>query len=329
MTSPHKPTFPMAWQPLVEDAANALRALALNEDAKARIANDPSLMSIVRKIAHRYIGGETLAEALITLARVAKVRPATIDYMGESCRDQAFANSETEVFLALIEEIRTRAIPSSISLDLSHIGSVISADLGYENASKIASACRDMGTEMIISMEGSDRTDLILSTHARLCKTFSNVGITIQARLLRTERDIEVLLDRPGKIRLVKGAYLEPESVAYPRNSPQLASAYRQYAKRLIQSGHSCSIATHDRDILNELHEFIESQDLRKKPYEFEMLLGLWDDQLNVMSSRGHATREYVVYGAEWFLYVCNRIAEEPIRAYQALVDAVTAKANG
>lgn len=318
-----KLALPTVWQPLVDQAANALRAFALDEDAKTMIAANPALEQIAYQVSKRYVGGQTTIEALATMERIGQVRNLTVDYMGESCRDRDFANTETEVILGLIQDIQTRAIPSSISLDLSHIGSIIDIDFAYENAARIARACQDIGTEMIISAEQSDRTDLTQKLHARLCQQFDNVGITVQARLHRTEQDLEKLLERPGKIRLVKGAYLESERTSHARNSPELAQAYRKYAKQLLESTHICSIATHDRGILDELHQFILEHKLQTNPYEFEMLLGLWDDQLDLMKAQGHATREYVVYGKEWFLYVLNRIAEEPVRVYQALVDAV------
>jgi proline dehydrogenase len=319
-----KPTFPNLWKPQVDAAANSLRALALDEGLKARIAADQHLTAIAKKVSARYIGGETVGQALDTITRIAKKRKVTVDYMGESCRDRAFASQETEVFVELTKKIGELKLPCSISLDLSHIGSLIEHDFAFANAKKIATACRDIDTEMIISAEGSDRTDLTHALYTDLCKEFTNVGMTVQARLHRTEQDIETLLQMPGKIRLVKGAYLETEEKAFPRNSEALEQAYRRFAQRLIQSGHSCSIATHDKTILTDLHHFISDQKLHKNPFEFEMLLGLWDDQLDEMTELGYPTREYVVFGKEWFLYVCNRIAEEPIRLYQALNDVAS-----
>ena len=145
--SSDKPAFPTVWRPLVDQAANALRAFALNEDAKTMIAANPALEQIAYQVSKRYMGGQTTIEALETMARIGEVRNLTVDYMGESCREKDFANAETEVILGLIQDIRTRAIPSSISLDLSHIGSIIDADFGYENAGRIAQACQDIGTE--------------------------------------------------------------------------------------------------------------------------------------------------------------------------------------
>jgi proline dehydrogenase len=321
--------LPENWQSFVANGADALRALALNERAKKHISDDPVLLPIARRIAHRFIAGETINEALVTLQLcAANGHYVTVDYMGESCRDEAFASAETAQFIELIDRLNANNIESSISLDLSHIGSMLSYEIGLANAQAIASACKQSGREMIISAEGSDRTELTHRIYEALCVNFDNVGITVQARLHRTAQDLKKLLQLPGKIRLVKGAYFEPETTAHARTSPALLIAYNDYARQLIESGHRCSIATHDRSILDGLHQFIQTNNLQPQPFEFEMLLGLWDDQLETAKSRGYATREYAVYGKEWFLYVCNRIAEEPIRLYQALVDAVDATTN-
>jgi proline dehydrogenase len=319
-----KPHFPLAWLELVSHGADALRALALNEVVKQRIANDPALRSIARRISDRFIGGETDFEAIQTLSQIeSKGHQSTVDYMGESCRDPELANSETDCFLGLIEKLDQHKLTSSISLDLSHIGSAISFEQGLHNATRIATRCKQSNREMIISMEGPDRVGLTLDLYRQLSKEFSNVGITVQARLHRTKSDLPQLLTLPGKIRLVKGAYLADESIAFTRDSNALQQAYREYAVTLIQSGHRCSIATHDSGIIQDLTQHLRQLKTPATQVEFEMLLGLGGTQLDNLKQSGYQTREYVVYGKEWFLYVCNRIAEEPIRVYQALVDAI------
>ena len=151
----------------------------------------------------------------------------------------------------------------------------------------------------------------------------SNVGITVPAKLHRTATDLPELLRLPGRIRLVKGAMFEPVEIAYPRNSPELASAYRRYAALLLRSGHKCSIATHDRAIQHELTAMIRAEGIAAGPYEFESLIGLGEQNIADLRDAGFATREYAVFGKEYFLYVLNRISEEPIRVYQAVSDAL------
>lgn len=318
------PTFPSEWQPLVDQAAITLRALALDETAKEKFCNDPLLRPYMHKVSQRYVAGQTVAEALQRVEQIiARGHAASAEYMGESVRDEAFAMAETEVFMELVRGIGQRNLNCSISFDLSHLGALVDTELGYHNARRIAQAAAEINREVMISIEGADRVDDIYAIYTRLHQQddLRNVGITVPAKRLRTEQDLPALMKLPGRIRLVKGAYLDPEGVSHSRNSPELAAAYRGYARELLLSGHKCSIATHDRSIQAELSALVLEQRLDPRWYEFESLIGLGGEQLDALQTRGFPTREYAVFGSEHFLYVLNRIAEEPIRVYQAIVD--------
>lgn len=318
------PTFPLQWQPLVDQAAGALRQLALHEQAKEKFCSDPVLRTFMHRVSNRYVAGQTIAQALARVASIcAAGHAASVEYMGESCRDTARANAETEVFLELVTAVGARGWNCSISFDLSHIGMVVDAELGYRNARRIAQAAQRIGSEVMVSMEGADRADGIYDIYSRLHTEdgLDNVGITIPAKLHRSAADLPRLMALPGRIRLVKGAFLEAEHVAYGRNSAELGEVYRRYAQSLLRSGRACSIATHDRAIQKDLCALIAREQIRPDAYEFESLIGLGTEQIADLRARGHPTREYVVFGEEHFLYVLNRMAEEPIRVYQALVD--------
>ncbi|QKV96940.1 proline dehydrogenase family protein [Streptomyces sp. NA02950] len=304
--------------------ADVLRKLALDEQAKARIPTDPVLGPLVRRAARRYVAGETAADALTRIAEINRHgHRATVDYMGESCRDAERAGAVADAFVALSESLAAAGHDCSLSLDLSHIGLVVDPALALRHARRLAEATVAAGQEMMISMEGSDRTDAVLDVHGSLCEQFDHVGVTILARLHRTADDLPVLLSRPGRIRLVKGAFLEPETIAFPRGSRALRDAYLRCAGTLLDSDHLCSFATHDWDLLGELDRMLTGHPRTEDaPWEFETLLGLGPDRLTSMRAKGHPTREYVVYGTEWWLYVCNRIAEEPERLFRAVVDA-------
>lgn len=183
----------------------------------------------------------------------------------------------------------------------------------------------------MISMEGSDRADNIYATYKRLHTEAgrANVGITVPAKLHRTADDLPALMAFPGRIRLVKGAFFETEQIAYSRNSPELAACFRRFAKELLMSGHKCSIATHDPSIQKDLTGLITQLGIEPNHYEFESLLGLGTEQIDRLRERGFPTREYAVFGEEYFLYVLNRIAEEPIRLYQSLIDVVEGRSLG
>ncbi|MRW85548.1 proline dehydrogenase [Pseudoduganella sp. FT26W] len=318
------PNFPSEWQPLVDQAATTLRALALDETAKEKFCNDPLLRPFMHKVSQRYVAGQTVTEALQRVEQIiARGHAASAEYMGESVRDEAFAMAETKVFMDLVRGIGQRNLNCSISFDLSHVGSLVDSELGYRNARRIALAAAEINREVMISMEGADRADDIYAIYARLHQEddLRNVGITVPAKRHRTAQDLPALMKIPGRIRLVKGAFLEPAGVAYSRNSPELASAYRHYAKELLLSGHKCSIATHDRSIQADISALILEERLDPRWYEFESLIGLGGEQLDALQARGFPTREYAVFGAEHFLYVLNRIAEEPVRVYQAIID--------
>ncbi|HEY3612575.1 MAG TPA: proline dehydrogenase family protein [Gaiellales bacterium] len=311
-------------------AADALRRLALDEGAKAAVLADPGLRAVARRVAARYIAGETLADAHPVIAAAnARGHAATVDYMGESIRDLAGAREAADVFGRTAALIARERLDCSLSLDLSHLGLLVDRDVCVRAVSSLATAAGNFGSEVIISAEGSDRTGAILDCHARLCERHDNVGIRLQARLHRSERDLETLLARPGRICLLKGSYLESPEVAMARDDPALAGVFAGFADALVASGHRCSIATHDADLQERAiaalraHGRLAAASPAERTVEFETLQGLGDTGLDALRDAGLATRLYVVFGEQWFLYVLNRIAEEPAgRIPQAVVDA-------
>lgn len=175
----------------------------------------------------------------------------------------------------------------------------------------------------MVSMEGSERTEEVLALYRRLSEHFENVGITLQAYLHRTPSDLHRILELPGKVRLVKGAFEEPEAVALPRGR-QLDDVYCSLVKQAISAGHPVSVDTHDLDILDQAHGCIKDGALDAEHVEFEMLKGVETERLEKMRGLGYRTRVYLPYGLEWYLYLCHRLAEHPPNIYRAISDAVT-----
>lgn len=304
--------------------SDTLRRWALDEDLKARTMADPALAVVAGRVAARYTAGPDVDGALKVLEAAAhRGHRGSIECVGESVRDAAVASRETEAFVDMAQRLgrpeATVPVPT-LSFDLSHLGALVSPELGLANASRVAQAARDAGTSVMISAEGSDRTDLVLDLWERLSSDFPETGITLQARLHRTPDDLDRVLRRSGPVRLVKGAFLEPSSVAYPRDSEPMIAAYHQLADCLLTSGHRVNLATHDATLVGELRTR-HGDMLREGHVEFEMLQGLGTEQLDALHADGFATREYIVYGPEWWLYVLNRIAEHPERVLLALAD--------
>ena len=306
---------------LLTAGAEALRKAALNEDAKAYILNNEPLYKLMKKAAERYIGGENLTE---TLKKVQASNDTgfkcSIEYMGESTRTIPEAEKATAEFLGICDAILQHNLNSTISLDLSHIGLEISESLCYENLSNICESAK--GKEVIISAEGTERTDRILTLYQKGSKEFSNLSITLQAYLHRTTDDFDAMCKERGRIRIVKGAFETAKGLSLPRGQER----YLYYVEQLLSKGHLCSIATHDNEIQQEVRKLIDRLQPKKHSYEFESLYGIQTEQLAQLKDDGYPTKLYFVYGQEWYLYLCNRLAEYPLNLFRALQDIVETK---
>lgn len=309
-------------------ASTMLKTWALDEGLKRRVLAEPALRAAAAHIARRYIAGETVMDVLTTAnASVARGHAVTIDYVGESIRDIERANADAQAFVDLATAIAVEGVPGTVSLDLSHVGSLIDPQLAVDNALRIAAALPPGGAQLVISAEGSARTDLVLDLYERLTGEGARVAITLQVALHRTPDDVDRVMRLPGAVRLVKGAFLEPDELALQRDDPALITRYVELAHRVVGGGHAVSLATHDAHLIDLLIER-DGVGLRDESVEFEMLHGLGTDLLDQLHGQGFATREYLIFGSDWWLYVLNRIAEHPERAIQALADLAVPDAD-
>jgi proline dehydrogenase len=320
-------------------AAAALRWLARRQDIKRALLASPELSAVLKAAAARYVAGSSRAEALDRAARLARAgHRVTIDFMGEDTSGVSEARRATAEFLALVADLGPAdstpegpLVAASISLDLSHIGLAVPGlgeRLAREHLNEVAERARAVGREVMISMEGSERTEAILRTHAVVSDRYENVGVTVQAALRRTPSDFPELLARPGRLRLVKGAYADSPRVAHPRGEA-LDEAYLSLARQLVDAaarhGRRCSIATHDAALVDRITNLIDEVadlDGATNAIEFEMLQGVTPDRLDSLLGRGYVTRVYLVYGSEVYLYLCHRLAEHPPAILDVLADA-------
>lgn len=306
---------------LLELGAAALRKAALDENAKDYLLSNPPLYQLLRKAANRYIGGETLEET-VEKVKAQNGLKCSIEFMGESTRTEQEANEATAEFIRICQAIAAQRLYSTVSLDLSHIGLAVSADLGFHNLDRICSEAAKANTEVIISAEGTERTDAILNTYRKALKVHNNVSITLQSFLYRTKDDFADLIKEKGRIRMVKGAFETAAGLSMPRGET-LDETYLGYVAQLLSQNHLCSIATHDPKIQERAKALIQQYKPGNDTYEFESLFGINTEQLLALKDEGYNTKLYFVYGREWYLYLCNRIAEYPLNIFRALSDIV------
>lgn len=308
---------------LLQIGSEALRKAALNEEAKRFILKNDVVYSVLKKAANRYIGGETLEEALPKVQEHNKNGFAcSLEFMGESTRTEEESTIACNEFVRICKQIGNQKLQSAIALDLSHIGLAVSTDLCFHNLTLICSEAVQHNIEVIISAEGPDRTDAVITTYKKIAKTHPLVGITLQAYLHRTADDFKDLIKEKGRIRMVKGAFETPPGLSLPRGE-ELDSVYLDYIYLLLAADHKCSIATHHDKIQQQAKKLIALHRPKKENYEFESLFGICNEQLQALKNEEHPAKIYFVYGKEWHLYVCNRIAEYPLNLFQAVQDIV------
>jgi proline dehydrogenase len=306
---------------LLKIGTKALKKAALNEEAKSFVLQNERLFKTLKKAANRYIGGETLEETILSIRKLNDSGYlVTTDFMGESIRNEKDAVEATNEFVRFAKFVKNENINSSISLDLSHIGLLVSNELTKENLKLICEEARKANQEVIISMEGTDRTNQILDIYKETLKTHLNLGVTVQAYLHRTKEDFKELLQLSGSIRIVKGAYDAPKNLSISRG-PKLDEIYLEYMEQLLKNNHPCSIASHHDTIHQETTRLIDKYS--PKNYVLERLLGICNEELTLYKDKGYRCRIYVVYGKEWYLYLCNRWAEYPLNLFRGLADIV------
>lgn len=308
-------------QDLLLMGANALRKAALNEQAKEYILSNEILFKTIKKAADRYIGGETLEETIVKVKDQNKHGfKSSIEFMGENTQTEKEAFEASNEFIRIAQEISKQKLNSTFSLDLSHIGLSISKDLCLNNLDLICREAKKENIEVTISAENIEITDAVIDVYKTASASYNNVSITLQAYLHRSKDDFEDLIQQNGRIRIVKGAFETPEGLSIPRGNA-LNERYLYYIDQLLSRNHKCSIATHHELIQKEVVSMLEKYKPSTDLYEFESLYGIQTDQLTRLKEQGYPTKLYFVYGKEWYLYLCNRIAEYPLNIFQALSD--------
>jgi len=270
--------------------------------------------SMAKSFASRFVAGETLETALAAVRQLnAKGITATLDLLGESVRNEAEARESARQYLEMIDEIKKRKLDANASVKLTAMGLDISEDLCVSNMQNILDKARDYETFVRLDMEGSDYTDKTLDLfYERLYPSYrGNVGIVLQSYLYRTTSDAEIANKATARVRLCKGAYKEPATVAYP-DKKDVDESYLRCMKLLLTDGHYPGIATHDEAIVTATKRFARENDISSDKFEFQMLYGVRRDLQEKLVKEGYRMRVYVPYGTQWYPYLMRRLAERP-----------------
>jgi len=301
-------------------SAKALRTIAVDRGLRDMIRSSPTLLHALEKAAWRFVAGPDRQSALRCATELhSRGILSSIDFQGEDAEARSEVDAAVDEFVEATRATASLNVGASISLNLSHIGLAIDRALAVANCERILAAATPTGTEVLLNMEGDRYREDILSIYLDLAPRFSTFGITLQACLSRTERDLEMCLEVPGRIRLVKGAYDELGHGTDIR-SGSVDAQYRRLAQRLIESGHACAIATHDPSILAGL---LATSARRPEAVEFEMLFSVATHRLEKLRDLGRQVRVYLPYGHKWHLYLFHRLAEHPPNLHVALTAMV------
>jgi len=261
--------------------------------------------------ARRFIAGETVEEAIDTSRRVqSEGLHLTLDYLGESVRTAEEATAATRAYVRLLDVIVAAGIERNISLKLTQLGASIDRATCVDNLRRILDPAGRHDFFVRIDMENSPWTQMTLDIFETLWQQeYRNVGVALQAALYRTERDVQRMNELGARVRLVKGAYKEPESVAYPRKA-DVDTAFLRLTRLLLDEGTYPAIATHDPAMIDGTLAYAGERGIDKSRFEFQMLYGIRRDLQAKLDGTGYAVRLYMPFGREWFPYFMRRLGE-------------------
>ena len=268
---------------------------------------------VVKRFAMRYIAGEELDDA-IRVVRVLNSRKmmGTIDVLGENVSTQEESLRAAREGEEVLHSINKNQIEANLSIKLTQFGLKIGEEFCYSNVKRLLEIASGYNQFVRIDMEDSSTTSSTLKLYERLRSDgFDNAGVVIQANLRRSEKDLQRLIPMKANIRLCKGAYVEPESIAF-RGREGIRFNFLKLFKMLLDGKCYVGIATHDDLLINGTYEYIQGMKLQKSDYEFQMLHGVRSKLRDQIVAYGHRLRVYVPFGQYWYAYSMRRFKENP-----------------
>ena len=294
-----------------------LRQPLLMLASSTRMKNLASTMPVSSGIVHRYVPGETTDSAVeATRDLIRSGLHVTLDFLGEDTLVREQADHTVAAYLDVLAALSENNLArnAEVSVKLSAIGQALPGDgekLALENARTICHAARNSGTTVTLDMEDHTTTDSTLGILHELRKDFPETGAVLQAYLHRTEADCRDLAYEGSRVRLCKGAYKEPETVAF-QDKTDVAKAYVRCMKVLMSGQGYPMLATHDPRLVDIAGALATRYERTQGSYEFQMLYGIRPDEQQRLAEAGEKVRVYVPYGTEWYGYLMRRMAERP-----------------
>ncbi|MFL5806925.1 MAG: proline dehydrogenase family protein [Roseiflexaceae bacterium] len=281
------------------------------------LADQPALKRmfsgpLARPLVRRFVAGETLADAMAAVRRLNDAgTTATLDYLGESVARAEEASAAALQYIAILHAIERQGARANASLKLTQMGIDVDRALCVRNVERIVVQAAQFGNFIRVDMEGSDYTQTTLDIFEQLFARHKNVGIVIQAYLYRSEADVRALNVMGARVRLCKGAYNEPDTVAFPSKA-DTDTNFVKLMQLLLSEGIYPGIATHDERMIEATRAFAAREGILPDRFEFQMLYGVRRDLQEQLVRDGYRMRVYVPYGGEWYPYLVRRLAERP-----------------
>jgi proline dehydrogenase len=291
-----------------------LRSSLLYLSRQQRIFDFVKNVGFARKMASRFVAGETIATALAAVEQLnAKGITASLDLLGESVSSEAEARDTGRQYLEILDRIEQKKLQANVSVKLTALGQDISDDLGLNVVRQVLDRAKQYKSFVRLDMESSAYTDRTLDTFEKtLYPDYpENVGVVLQSALRRTLDDVERANRLKCRVRICKGAYLEPAAVAFP-DKADVDRNYVEAMHRLMEHGNYPGIATHDELIINEAKRFAKERGIASDRFEFQMLYGVRRDLQEQLVKEGYRMRVYVPFGSQWYPYLMRRLAERP-----------------
>lgn len=275
-------------------------------------------MRVPAVLARRFVAGENATDAVSAGLRLhARGIGATFDRLGEDAHDRAAVRRTAEANKELLRLIPGH-VQRNISIKLTSLGLDISPDFCREQMAEILQLARQQEAFVRVDMEGSRHTRSTLDVFHALRRDFDNVGIVLQAYLHRTEADVREAIQRGDRVRLCKGAYKEPASIAF-QSMDDVRRNFRCCARLLLDSGNFHALATHDESLIQDALEYAHERAIPPERYEFQMLYGLRPKRWDALVASGHNVRVYVPYGTHWLPYFYRRLRERKENVFLVL----------